>query len=114
MLAVRKTSHAFGRGARRFLQPGNRKILAYLREIDDDTILCVANLSRSAQAAGAWGVTVAVLVEINVGQNRTGIAPGPPAVALAEHIASLPALRFIGVQGYEGHLQHLPDEEERG
>jgi maltose alpha-D-glucosyltransferase / alpha-amylase len=49
MLAVRKTSHAFGRGSRRFLQPGNRKILAYLREFGDDTILCVANLSRSAQ-----------------------------------------------------------------
>jgi maltose alpha-D-glucosyltransferase / alpha-amylase len=49
MLSVRKTSRAFGRGARRFLRPGNRKILAYLREFDDDTILCVANLSRSAQ-----------------------------------------------------------------
>ena len=49
MLAVRKTSQAFGRGTRRFLKPGNRKILAYLREYGDDTILCVANLSRSAQ-----------------------------------------------------------------
>jgi maltose alpha-D-glucosyltransferase/alpha-amylase len=49
LLAVRKTSQAFGRGARRFLRPGNRKILAYLREFGDDTILCVANLSRSAQ-----------------------------------------------------------------
>ena len=49
MLAVRKTSQAFGRGTRRFLKPGNRKILAYLREFGDDTILCVANLSRSAQ-----------------------------------------------------------------
>jgi maltose alpha-D-glucosyltransferase/alpha-amylase len=49
MLAVRKTSQAFGRGTRRFLKPGNRKILAYLREHGDDTVLCVANLSRSAQ-----------------------------------------------------------------
>ena len=49
MLAVRKTSQAFGRGTRRFLRPGNRKILAYLREYGDDSILCVANLSRSAQ-----------------------------------------------------------------
>ncbi len=49
MLAVRKTSQAFGRGTRRFLRPGNRKILAYLREFGEDTILCVANLSRSAQ-----------------------------------------------------------------
>ena len=33
MLAVRKTSQAFGRGTLRFLKPGNRKILAYLREL---------------------------------------------------------------------------------
>ena len=49
MLAVRQTSHAFGRGERRFLSPGNRKVLAYLREYGDDSILCVCNLSRSAQ-----------------------------------------------------------------
>jgi len=33
MLAVRKTSHAFGRGKLSFLSPGNRKVLAYLREL---------------------------------------------------------------------------------
>ena len=49
MLAVRKTSHAFGRGKRVFLNPGNRKILAYLSDYEDDTILAVFNLSRAAQ-----------------------------------------------------------------
>ena len=49
MLAVRKTSHAFGRGKRTFLKPGNRKILAYLSEYEGDTILTVFNLSRAAQ-----------------------------------------------------------------
>jgi maltose alpha-D-glucosyltransferase / alpha-amylase len=49
ILAVRKTSQAFGRGTRQFLRPGNRKILAYLRVHGEDSILCVANLSRSAQ-----------------------------------------------------------------
>jgi D-serine deaminase-like pyridoxal phosphate-dependent protein len=56
---------------------------------------------------------VPVLVEINVGQDRCGIWPGSQAVALAEHIAGLPALRFLGVQGYEGHLQHVHADEER-
>jgi maltose alpha-D-glucosyltransferase/alpha-amylase len=50
MLAVRKRSHAFGRGAMRLLYPTNRKVLAYVREYEEDTILCVFNLSRSAQA----------------------------------------------------------------
>jgi len=49
MLAVRKTSRAFGRGRLTFLRPGNRKILAYLRELGDEAILCVANVGRSAQ-----------------------------------------------------------------
>jgi maltose alpha-D-glucosyltransferase/alpha-amylase len=51
MLAVRKTSHAFGRGKLSFLRPGNRKILAYLREENEESILCVANLSHTAQPA---------------------------------------------------------------
>jgi len=50
MLAVRKRSRAFGRGAMRLLYPANRKVLAYLREYEEDLILCVFNLSRSAQA----------------------------------------------------------------
>lgn len=50
LIAMRKAHHAFGRGTLRFLRPGNRKILAYLREHEDETILCVANMSRAAQA----------------------------------------------------------------
>ncbi len=49
LLAVRKGHKTFGRGTLQFLSPGNRKILAYLREFERESILCVANLSRSAQ-----------------------------------------------------------------
>lgn len=50
MLAVRKAHPCFGRGGFRPLYPGNRKILAYLRTYEDETILCVANLSQTLQA----------------------------------------------------------------
>ena len=50
LIAMRKGYQAFGRGSLVFLRPGNRKILAYLREHADETILCVANLSRAPQA----------------------------------------------------------------
>jgi maltose alpha-D-glucosyltransferase/alpha-amylase len=50
MLALRRQHRAFGRGTFRFLFPGNRKILAYLREYEGEHILCVANLSRAPQA----------------------------------------------------------------
>ncbi|UVH52278.1 maltose alpha-D-glucosyltransferase [Pseudomonas sp. CBSPBW29] len=56
MLAVRKQSKAFGRGSLKMLSPTNRRILAYTREFvgedgKNEIILCVANVSRSAQAA---------------------------------------------------------------
>lgn len=50
MLAVRKQHKAFGRGSQRFLRPMNRKVLAYLREYESESILCVANVARTAQA----------------------------------------------------------------
>ncbi|HTV90444.1 MAG TPA: maltose alpha-D-glucosyltransferase [Stellaceae bacterium] len=50
LIAARLSRRAFGRGSLRLLYPSNRKVLAYLREWDDEIILCVANLSRSAQA----------------------------------------------------------------
>jgi len=49
LIAVRKAHKAFGRGELHFLKPGNRKILAYTRELGDEAILCVSNLARSAQ-----------------------------------------------------------------
>jgi maltose alpha-D-glucosyltransferase/alpha-amylase len=51
MIAVRKRYRAFGRGSIRFLHPENTKVLAYLREYDDEILLCVVNLSRFAQFA---------------------------------------------------------------
>jgi maltose alpha-D-glucosyltransferase/alpha-amylase len=50
LIAVRQGRRTFGRGALTFLYPRNRKVLAYLREFEGETILCVYNLSRNAQA----------------------------------------------------------------
>ena len=49
LIALRKRYQAFGRGSIEFLQPDNRKVLAYLRQFEDETILAVANLSHLAQ-----------------------------------------------------------------
>ncbi len=49
LLAVRSSSKAFGRGQFAMLHPGNRKVLAYVRDHEGEVILCVANLSRVAQ-----------------------------------------------------------------
>ena len=58
LIAVRKSTLAFGRGSMTFIRPANRSVLAYVRQYQDQVILCVANLSRSAQATeldlSAW------------------------------------------------------------
>jgi maltose alpha-D-glucosyltransferase / alpha-amylase len=50
LISVRKSTLAFGRGTMSFIRPTNRSVLAYIRQYRDEVILCVANLSRSAQA----------------------------------------------------------------
>ncbi len=58
LIGVRKSSKVFGRGTLTFIRPTNRSVLAYVRQMDNEAILCVANLSRSAQAVeldlSAW------------------------------------------------------------
>jgi maltose alpha-D-glucosyltransferase/alpha-amylase len=49
MIGLRKQFRVFGRGSIEFLPPQNRKVLAYVRRYEDDTVLCVANLARSVQ-----------------------------------------------------------------
>jgi maltose alpha-D-glucosyltransferase/alpha-amylase len=49
MIRLRRLFKVFGRGTMEFLTPANRKVIAYLRRLDGDLILCVANLSRMAQ-----------------------------------------------------------------
>jgi len=49
LIAARKRFKAFGRGSLEFIQPENRKVLAFTRRYEDEAILVVANLSRQAQ-----------------------------------------------------------------
>ena len=57
--------------------------------------------------------SIDVFIEINVGQNRCGVEPGTPAVALALEIRKHPALNFAGLQAYHGKAQHLRSAAER-
>jgi D-serine deaminase-like pyridoxal phosphate-dependent protein len=63
-------------------------------------------------AAAAAGVQLTVALDLNV-TNRTGVAPGPDAVALAEQITRLPHLQLKGIQAYAGHASHVIGFAER-
>ena len=53
MIALRKIFQVFGRGSLEFFKPDNRKVLAYLRELDGERVVCVANLSPVCPAGNA-------------------------------------------------------------
>jgi len=72
-----------------------------------------AGAAAMQDAAKQAGITLNALIELNVGQNRAGVEPGQAALILANEISKQTNLKLIGVQGYEGHLQLLTDEEER-
>ncbi|MFN3887286.1 MAG: maltose alpha-D-glucosyltransferase [Aquabacterium sp.] len=112
MLAVRQSSHAFGRGTLTFLKPGNPKILAYLREYEDDAILCVANLARSAQP-----------VELNLSRYKGRVPVELLGRTLFPPIGELPYLLTIAAHGFywfrldkdagapSWHEEHVPMED---
>jgi D-serine deaminase-like pyridoxal phosphate-dependent protein len=77
---------------------------------------CVDNplgVSAMAAAAERHGTRLDVIVEIDVGASRCGVAPGAPAVELAQAIAREKHLRFAGLQAYQGRAQHFRTIEER-
>ena len=65
------------------------------------------NVAALDAAAARAGVRLDALVEINVGADRCGVAPGAPALALARAIAASANLRFAGLQAYHGGAQHV-------
>ena len=101
------TSPVIGAGKiERLVQTARRAAIAVVADdagnIDD--------LARAAQDANVGrDVVIEVVIEVDVGQGRCGVAPGPAAAELAERIAAAPGLRFRGLQGYQGLIQMTPD-----
>jgi len=71
------------------------------------------NVAELGAAAVAAGVTVGVLIEVDVGMRRCGVPAGEPVLALACKVRDTAALRFDGLQAYEGHLVTHPSFDER-
>jgi D-serine deaminase-like pyridoxal phosphate-dependent protein len=75
-----------------------------------DSAQNVRDLSDAAREAG---VTIGLLVEVDIGMNRCGVPAGEPTFDLARQVHESKGLRFDGLQGYEGHLVQMPDAAER-
>jgi maltose alpha-D-glucosyltransferase/alpha-amylase len=87
LISVRKSYPVFGRGTLSFIRPANRSVLVYLRQHQGKVIMCVANLSRSAQAAeidmSEWRGRIPLEL---LGQKRfPPVGDGPYVVTLAPY-----------------------------
>jgi len=106
--------------------PGTRRIATLARlfpqvhfSVLGDDASAIRELSRAIGALGGASSTagnspaaIKVLVDLDVGQHRTGVPPGADAIALYRLIASLPGLKPGGLHAYDGHLSE-PDPARR-
>ena len=70
------------------------------------------NVRELSDALSRQAARVHVVMDLDVGQHRTGIAPGPQAVELYKTVASLPGLIPDGLSAYDGH-NHQENAAER-
>src|SRR6266702_8377838 len=89
--------------------PKLARLIALVREhpqikVVVDSLVGAQGLQRAMHEAQ---LDIKVLLDLNVGQNRTGVLPGEAALTLAQQIGKMGNLQLIGLEGYEGHLQHV-------
>lgn len=69
---------------------------------------CLVDNSVAAQnisnAASAQHLKISVYIDLNVGMNRTGIAPGLEALQLYMDCEALPGIKLMGLHAYDGHI----------
>jgi D-serine deaminase-like pyridoxal phosphate-dependent protein len=73
----------------------------------------VANAAPIAAAAERAGKTVPVVIEVNVGMNRAGVAPGAPVLELANAIGKMKGIRLVGLMAWESHACAIEDPAEK-
>jgi D-serine deaminase-like pyridoxal phosphate-dependent protein len=90
--------------------PNVRRVAALAKKYPKTKISCLVDdlsiVAALSAAAVAAGVTIDVFLDVNVGMNRTGIVPGPGAVAVYRALSSSPGLRAGGLHGYDGHMHN--------
>src|SRR5262249_9492637 len=95
--------------------PAKIRVLAELAR--DHRILVAVddapNASALSAAAVKAGSTLGILVEVDTGMDRCGVETAEEVLAVALHVSDLPALRFEGLTGYEGHCSLTIDDELR-
>ncbi len=79
-----------------------------------DPVVCIDHIDQArpiSEAMAAAGLTLRVILEVDIGLQRVGVLPGAPTLELARQVAPLPGIELAGIMGYEGHLLCIEDQE---
>jgi D-serine deaminase-like pyridoxal phosphate-dependent protein len=93
-----------------------RRLAALIASSGADVIVSVdnpANVRELDDAAAAFQVRPRVVIEVDSGMKRCGVAPGDATVELARFVAASPNLRFAGLMAWEGHTVSMDDHDVR-
>lgn len=97
-------------------EPRLQRIIRLIKSYRDTTFSCLVDNYRSAnniaETASKNNLEIPVYIDLNVGMNRTGIAPGNEAIELYQECMSLKGIRPIGLHAYDGHIR-MKDFEQR-
>ena len=96
--------------------PKLKRFIQLIAAYRDTKFACVADNAKAAaeiaEAASQHKINIPVYIDLNIGQNRTGINPGGEALQLYIHCAELPGITPVGLHAYDGHI-HSGDIESR-
>lgn len=87
-----------------------KRFPAILFSVTADHPRCIVQLSEAMNSVGQH---IDVLLDVDVGQHRTGVPVGADAAALYRQIATAPGLRAGGFHVYDGHQHQLERDDRR-
>lgn len=93
------------------LGPKLKRFVSLIQKYHDTKFSCLTdNITAANEQAAVFeenDLTIPVYIDLNVGMNRTGIAPGEKAIALANHCSTLKGITLAGLHAYDGHIRDV-------
>lgn len=92
------------------LGPKLQRFIELIKKIPNTRYACLTdNISAAKEQAETFlknELEVPVYVDLNLGMNRTGIAPNDDAIELCKFCSTAKGIRFAGLHAYDGHLRN--------
>lgn len=92
------------------LGPKLKRFIELIKKYPGTEYACLTdNRESAAEQSEAFllaGITVPMYIDLNIGMNRTGIAPGKEAIDLYKYASGLKGIRMTGLHAYDGHLRN--------